>query len=204
MSSASSTIHRPRRRARGALWTALALACLAAPGALRAAAAGPKEPSEYEVKAAFLVHFFGYVKWPPDAFENARSPLVLAVIGEDPFGEVLDKTMRGRRIGKRPIRVLRVPDPAELPDAHLAFLPRSESERLPRVLQRYARTSALVVADEQGLATRGAGAGFFLDERKVRFEVNVDALARARLEASSQLLKLARIVRDERRGEDGR
>jgi len=51
------------------------------------------DPSEYEVKAAFLTHFVRYTTWPDDAFEKPDSPIVLLVVGDDPFGSVLDKQM---------------------------------------------------------------------------------------------------------------
>lgn len=43
-------------------------------------------PQEYQIKAVFLFNFTQFVDWPPTAFVDPRTPLVIGVLGEDPFG----------------------------------------------------------------------------------------------------------------------
>ena len=55
-----------------------------------------------KVKAAYIYNFTKYVRWPEGAFSEADSPLVIGVYGDDPFDAVLDKTMQGKSVGRRP------------------------------------------------------------------------------------------------------
>jgi len=48
---------------------------------------------EYQLKAAFIYNFVQFVDWPVGAFEDARSPIVLATVGEDPFQGALDRAI---------------------------------------------------------------------------------------------------------------
>lgn len=59
------------------------------------------------------------------------------------------------------------------------------------------RSSVLVAGESDGFAQRGGCIQFYLEDNKVRFSINVDALQRARLTVSSKLLALAHIVHDE-------
>jgi hypothetical protein len=193
-SGGSAALLRSMRTA--ALITALLLPT-ARPAVVPSARAGAGL-TEYEIKASYLVHFFAYVRWPVEAFEGPEAPFVLLVVGKDPFGETLEETLRGKRIGRRGIEIRRSPDLDDLPQAHMLFLARDHSKDLPHLLERCSGSSTMIVADAPGLAERGAVLGFFLAERHVRFEVNVDAARRADLGVSSQLLKLARVVHDAR------
>src|SRR5712691_6806881 len=64
---------------------------------LAAQAAQAARPSEYQVKAVFLFNFAQFVDWPPEAVADSQAPLTIGVLGENPFGDVLDATVRGER-----------------------------------------------------------------------------------------------------------
>jgi hypothetical protein len=50
---------------------------------------------EYRVKAAFLYNFALFTEWPEGTFSDDDSAIVFVVLGEDPFGSILDKTVAG-------------------------------------------------------------------------------------------------------------
>lgn len=181
------------RRARTLLAAALALALLAFAGSPPAASAEP--PTEYELKSAFLYHFARYTEWPDAAREKGEA-FVIAVFGEDPFGATLDEAVAGKTVGTRPIVVRRLARLEDLPASHILFVAVSEDARLAQVLRTVAGHNVLVVGEAPRFAERGGAIGFRSEGAKVRFDINPGAVDRAGLKMSSQLLKLARIVRD--------
>src|SRR6266581_2725550 len=62
---------------------------------------------EYRVKATFLLQFAQFVDWPPQVFSGAQTPLVIGVLGEDPFGNFLDETVRGETVERHALTVQR-------------------------------------------------------------------------------------------------
>src|SRR2546427_11844250 len=62
---------------------------------------------EYQVKAAFLYNFSQFVVWPTEAFPEPKTPMVIGVIGEDPFGAYLDEIVHGEQVNNRPLIVQR-------------------------------------------------------------------------------------------------
>src|SRR5687767_223921 len=73
----------------------------------RDAPAETTPPLEYQLKAVFLFNFAQFVEWPPEAFPEAQTPLVIGVLGEDPFGAYLDETVRGETVNNRSLVVHR-------------------------------------------------------------------------------------------------
>lgn len=172
----------------------LAVACALAP-----APASPRSNAgEYEVKAAFLVHFAGLVEWPPDAFGAPDAPLRIAVLGADAFGEALAAAVQGRRVDAHPLRLERFDDAAGAREAHIVFVGDAEPARQSLLLSELRGGYVLTVGETPGFAARGGVINFFEKDSKIHFEINPRAAERARLEISSRLMGLARIV-----GEDG-
>src|SRR6185295_10763354 len=95
------------RRGRMALLSRCALAAVlvlpAAPARAQTEPPPAPSPTEYEVKAAFLYNFARFVEWPAEARHDPGTPFVIAVLGHDPFGGVLDETVAGKTVGGRPI-----------------------------------------------------------------------------------------------------
>lgn len=150
--------------------------------------------SEYEVKAVFLLNFVQYVDWPSQAFTSAQSPLVIGILGEDPFGDVLNRTIRGETIKERPVIVKRSRQVDDLKGCHLLFISRSEKGRLARILSRLEGTCVLTVGETDQFVQSGGIINFRLQGSKVRFEINVEAAGHCGLKISSKLLRLATVV----------
>lgn len=172
------------------LFSALALASLVAAAA--ASPAAPPRPSEYEVKAAFLYNFAKFVKWPAEG--GPGKTFVVAVLGEDPFGAVLDRTFSGKTLLERPVEVRRLDDAEQIGDVQMLFVGASERARLPQVLKQLEGKSVLTVGELERFAERGGMISFRVRDEVVRFDVNLAQVERARLKMSSQLIRLAQRV----------
>lgn len=187
------------RAARGLLAALLFLLCSAlppsAPAPERVRRADAAEPGEYEVKAYLLGHFFSYTTWPESAFESETAPIRLLVVGKDPFGKLLEITLGRKTVGKRAIVVERVDGLPRKLTVHAVFCGGLAPEQRLALIRLAAGRPVLLVGETPGFAEDGAGVNLFIERTKVRFEVNPEALKGAGLSLSSEMLKLARLVR---------
>lgn len=156
------------------------------------------EVDEYQAKAAFLYNFTKYVKWPEKCFATPEAEFVVAVVGADPFGKKLDDAFKDKRVGTHPVKVVRWKTVEQLGDCHLLFVPTAEAARLEKILLACAQKNTLLVGESEGFARHKGCLSFFIEEKKMRFEVNLEAAKRAELELSPQLLKLARQVTEDK------
>jgi hypothetical protein len=151
-------------------------------------------PKEYEVKAAFLYNFAKFVTWPETAFSSPEAPLVIGVLGKDPFGKILDNTLRGKKIGAREIHIERYASIAAIRSPHMLFVGNSELATLPEIVDACRAKPILLVGDMEDFAHEGGVVNFYIEKANVRFAINVDAAKKAQLQISSQLLKLAKVL----------
>lgn len=173
----------------------LLAAFLGTPAALGEGADQP--PTEYQVKAAFLFNFARFVEWPPHAFPTAAAPMGVCVLGDDPFGEALNRVVAGKMSGDRVLMVRRGKKLRELAGCGILFISASERERLPGILGELRNAPVLTVGESEGFAGSGGEVQFTLEESRVHFLINVDAAGRAGLKVSSKLLSLAHVVHDD-------
>jgi hypothetical protein len=181
-----------RRGPRPGVAFALALLILcreAAPGAV-----GQGRPAgEYQVKAVFLYHFAQFVQWPPESFPDKDSPLVLGILGRDPFDSHLEEVVRGETIGSRPLQVARFDRVEQVGNCHLLFISASETPRLEAILAALRNRRILTVGESEGFCRMGGMVAFLTRGGKIRLRINLEALQAAGLAMSSKLLRLAEI-----------
>ena len=156
-------------------------------------------PTEYEVKAAFLYNFGRFVEWPAAeaADTPAREPFVIGVLGEDQFDGLLERMLRGKTVRDRPVVVKHFARVTDLDGTDVLFVAPSQQARLEAALAAAAakRPRTLTVGEGDDFTRRGGMIAFVVRDRKVRFEVNLAEAERSGLKISSELLKLAVLVR---------
>lgn len=150
---------------------------------------------EYQIKAAFLYHFVKFVEWPSEALPEASPTIHICVLGTDPFGGALE-ALKGKTVKGRSLVISRFERVRDLGGCHIAFVSSSEKGRLGEIVETLKEASVLTVGDMDRFAELGGIISFVVESNKVRFEINVVRAERARLKISSQLLKLARVVRE--------
>jgi hypothetical protein len=164
---------------------------------LSIAAGEPAEPlNEYQVKAAYLYNFAKFVEWPAGAFRSPSAPIEICILGRDPFGRWLTDLVDGRQIDGRPLIVRHTSNAQQASGCHILFVSSFENKRLPAMLAEIKTSGLLIVGESDTSRTPGVVINFRLEGANVRFEIDVNAAARAEVRISSRLLALGRIVRN--------
>ncbi len=147
---------------------------------------------EYKLKAVCLYNFSKFVEWPSDAFPNESAPLVVGILGTDPFGPDFDQALRNKLANGRKIEIKRFAQVQDVSACHMLFVAASETAHLSDAMEKVKDKSVMLVGDVPDFAKNGGTVRFFLEDNKIRFEINLEAAKRSRLKINSQLLSLAK------------
>lgn len=177
-------------------WAAALALLLALAAAPRPASGAEPVAGEYDLKAAFVYHFTHYTEWPEEAFEDGTSPIVVAVVGEDPFRGALERAVRGKTVGGRPLAYRHFANADALEPCHVLYVSPSERQQLGQIVQDARDFGALTVADMEEFTREGGMVRFLTENKKVRFEIRRKAVEAAGLRIKAQLLKAANIYRE--------
>jgi YfiR/HmsC-like len=163
--------------------------------AMGLAARLPAQVDEYQVKAFFLYNFTRYIEWPAQSFSGPADPIVICILGRDPFGGALEQATAGKVVDGRSFLIRQIPEIQPKCGCHILFVSASERKRFRSMFAAIRGSGVLAVGEGQGFTDDGGVINFKLEDGKVRFEINVEAAGQERLRISSKLLSLARIVR---------
>lgn len=152
-------------------------------------------PSEYQVKAAFLVNFPKYVDWPEEAFAETNSPIVLAVDGESKVAGELQKVIADRTVNGRKIVLKRLVSGEEAGVCHIRFISAAEQKRAPNLPAQLKNVGVLTVGESDDFLARGGILNLAHRDQRIALEVNLTAADEARIRISSKLLSVARVVK---------
>lgn len=163
---------------------------LALPSVIRAQRG---RPTQYAIEAVYLYQFGKFVQWP--AAPTVADAFPICVLGRDPFGGTLDRTIAGEKIGDAPLRADRITDLKDVKHCRILYIGASEDARLDAILAKVGSSSVLTVSDLPDFESHGGMIQFIVEDNRVRFVINVAMAQKSGLNISSQLLKVAAEVR---------
>jgi len=151
-------------------------------------------PREYQIKAVFLFNFTQFVQWPAEAFPEENSPMVIGILGDDPFGAFIDETIQGEVMEGHPLVVERYASVDDIRDCHILFISLADKREMRRAVERVKFKPSLTVSDLDGFARLDGMIRFYNEAGRIRLRINLQATGQSNLTISSKLLRLAEIV----------
>ena len=150
-----------------------------------------QQPSEYELKAAFLFNFAKFVEWPPDAFADSNSPIVIGVLGKNVFGDSLKKIINDRKVNNRSFKFLNLESASQATNCQILFINSAEKNDYAKIIGSLHNASVLTVSEADGFLKAGGMINFLIEGKNIRFQISDEAAKKGRLKVSSKLLSLA-------------
>jgi hypothetical protein len=166
-----------------------------------AATAQGSNVSEYAVKASYLSNFAEFVKWPKKAFADENSPIVLGILGDDPFGSTLDAEIKGKTADGRSLTIKRFSSfdkdqVDDLKNCHILFISESEQDNIREILSSLKGAHMLTVSEIEHFPMMGGMVQFDQEGDIIGLIINPKSAILARLKLGSQLMKIAKLYVD--------
>jgi hypothetical protein len=147
--------------------------------------------SVQQVQAVLMFNFAQFVKWPASAFADGGAPLVIGVLGSNPFNGALEDAVRGESVGGRRLSVKYARRAEDLKGCQMLFISQSEAARIHSILDAFRGSAVLTVSDIPRFCEQGGMINFILESGRVKFAINTRPARSAGLQISSKLLRLA-------------
>lgn len=149
--------------------------------------------SSAEVKAAFLYNFATFSEWPSEAFSNENSPFVIGVLGENPFGNALNDIVSNESKNGHPLTIKYFTKVEEAKHCHILFINVNKTDIQSQMFAALKKKPVLTLGDAPDFLNKGGMVRFFIENNKLRFQINLDTVKESNIVISSKLLRLAEI-----------
>lgn len=148
--------------------------------------------TEYQVKALYLYYFAKFVDWPQNTFANKTSPIIIGIIGDVSFGNLVEEIAKNKTAQEHPIVIRRLKWSSDLRSCHMLFISTFEHKRFAQISAILHSSPILTITEmEDGVQDKGI-MNLIIEGSKVQFEVDIAAAERAQLRISSKLLRMAK------------
>jgi hypothetical protein len=174
--------------------------CAVLPG--EAPAAQPIGLTEYEIKAGFLFNFTKFVEWPAGTYANSSAPIILGIVGENPFGNLLTEAAAGKAVNGRAVLVKQFAEGQDLRSCDILFVASTDKKHTLQILAKLKGSSVLTVGEGIGFTQSGGMIAFLVEGNRVQLEIDLQATSEARLKISAKVIAVARLVTHEARGKN--
>lgn len=154
----------------------------------------PTDPSQAEIKAAFLLNFARFAEWSPTSISEAPTLLVFCFDGAEDVRTAFQSVAGGKEIGGRKIVSRKISLPVDARTCDVVFANDSKRDREIKLLKTAQDAGALTVGDGPEFLSCAGMIQLFVDDNRMRFDINMTAVNRANIKLSSKLLALARHV----------
>ncbi len=153
---------------------------------------------ESQVRAVFLFNLTHFISWPESSFSRPDSPFVITILGDNPFGENLDRIVKNERVGHHPIIIRYIATPDQIQSPHILYISKGLKRQLSEILDCTSQPGLLTVSAFPGFSTAGGAVNLLIKQKRLSLELNIEAAKKNGLKFSSKLLRLAKIVEGEK------
>ncbi len=154
---------------------------------------------EYQIKAAFLFNFTQFVEWPSQSFSTPQSNAVIGILGPNPFGNYLEETITGESINKHPLVIRHFNSVDDIINCQVLFINIQDKGQLQTIIEKLKGKNILTISDANGFSKLGGMIRLYTKDDKINMQVNLEAAKAENLIISSKLLKLAEIVKTDKK-----
>lgn len=184
--------------ARFSRWAAVVPRALAVTTLLSAMACGgvgaQALSDDATAKARFTITIARFVQRSVSAPTGDTAPLKICVLHNSPALGAAFAMLEGQRVATHPVNVL--PNPRDYGGCGLLFIDNSAAHGSAAALSYAAGLPLLTLGTVDGFLSQGGMIELVNVNDTLRFDVNLKALRSSRLDLSSQVLELARHVRN--------
>ena len=153
------------------------------------------ETDEDTMKAVAIEKILRFLTWPSEhELSNATGDFVIGVLGNEPFQKRLETVYAEHTIKKKQVIINRIKKMDDIAGCHLLYIPNSEAKNLPKILEQAKKYKALTISDTDGFGKKGVHINLYIENNKLRFEINERDLKEAGITIDPLLLRAARNV----------
>lgn len=149
--------------------------------------------SEYIMKAVFFEKFSRFIEWPNE-LSNPNDPFIITILGDNPFNNILEDIYATQKIKNRKVIINYANRLSNVKTTHILFISGSEKSHLSEILNYTKDKPILTISDTDGFAKQGVLINYYIEENKIRFEINETAVKRSGLYISFRLMQTAKVI----------
>jgi|TARA_R110002073_G_scaffold26730_2_gene87291 hypothetical protein len=141
---------------------------------------------ENKLKAAYFLNFIKFIEWPNNSGTSRLTPIFICLQDATPFEGFFRNLTSDKSVtnSMRHVQIRQLSDATHCDMTYLYHTASGENSQIE---------GSVVVSDSDQILQKNSAITFYIEERRLRFEIDLNNIQKSGVTVSSELLKLARI-----------
>jgi hypothetical protein len=154
-------------------------------------------PAQYNadvMKAVYIEKITRFIDWPAAGSEKDSTVFVIGVYEDSKFYSALDDVFKGKKIKDKKVFVNKITTPNQLNSCDICYFSGKDISELKKFVKEANNNGVLTISEYNGFGEAGIHINFYLEDDKLKFEINKESTDQGKFRISSLLLKSAKII----------
>jgi hypothetical protein len=149
---------------------------------------------ENVIKAAYIERITRFVDWP-DKSSLSDSSFIIGVYGDNDFYSTLIRVFKDKPIKDLLVKVISIKTPEQVSTCNLCYISKRADPILKKFVNAANSSGVLLISESTEFGNEGVHINFYLDDEKLKFEINERSINSAGFKVSYLLMQNTRIIK---------
>lgn len=150
--------------------------------------------NENVIKAAYIERITRFVEWPLRDSLLSHDQFVIGVYNEDEFYYTLSEVFKNKTIKGLPVKIVGVKNAEAIRVSNLCYISEKAKSSIKDFISAANSSGVLLISSTSGFCKAGVHINFYLENEKLKFEINEKSLISAGFKVSYLLMQNTRII----------
>jgi hypothetical protein len=149
---------------------------------------------ENVVKAAYIERITRFIEWPDRNSLQSRDQIIIGVFKGDDFYNTLCEVFERISIKEHKVKVISINSPDQVNECNICYISESAKLQINSFVEKAGKSGTLLISSTKGFCKAGVHINFYVDDEKLKFEINESTMASAGFKVSYLLMQNTRII----------
>jgi hypothetical protein len=150
--------------------------------------------NEGVVKAAYIERITRFVEWPARDSLVISNQFVIGVFDDDEFYYTLVEVFKDKMIKEHKVKIITIDRPDQLNTCNLCYMSAKAKSRLSEFISKAKTSGTLLISATSGFCRMGVHINFYIEDEKLKFEINDKTINSAGFKVSYLLMQNTRLI----------
>ena len=150
--------------------------------------------NENIIKAAYIERITRFVEWPVKDSIRSLDKFIIGVYDENDFYNTLKDVFKEKPIKEHQVKIIPIKSPEQINTCNICYISGRAISLISKFVDAANSSGVLLISGSTNFCKAGVHINFYLEDEKLKFEINEKSMKNAGFKVSYLLMQNSRIV----------
>jgi hypothetical protein len=149
------------------------------------------------LKAAYIERITRFIDWPRTNFDKDSTVFVIGVYEDTEFENILNDVFKEKTIKNRKVKVVQIASSDQIEPCDICYISLKGTPEIKEFITMANDCGVLMISECEYFGKEGIHINFYIENDKLKFEINTKSVDQGKFRISSLLMKSSRIIQSD-------